>query len=221
MIRSTIRSYASLFAGDVNQSRFTPTQYNDAINLGQQQFALESLALFKDNTITVVDGTATYDLPTDFMLEKEVTHKGLKLDPISRATIQFYARTTDWTTITGTPKYFLIDPEEARKQIRLYPSPLADDAGANLVLTYYPLPADLSSDSATPLNSSVLLVQFHIGIAAYAAWLVLGYEKATPEIVSKRADLYKQYQDKVTEARDKFGNTASEPLRLRGGRIWR
>ena len=201
---SQIRTLASLFANDPQQTRF-PNLYTDVINRAQEQFCFDSKALFKDaSTYTVVSGTAGYSLPSDFWLEKQVTHKGIELTPVTRATLQFH-NPDDWTNDTGTPKHYLIDPEEARKQILLYPIPQGDDAGANLILTYYPIPAALSNDTDTPLNSSALMTQFHIGIASYAAWLLLGYESATPEIVSKRADLFKQYQDMVTEAVDYFG----------------
>lgn len=216
----TITTYASLFCEDPDQTRYTSAQYTSAINEAQRQFALDSKCLWKDaSTYTVVDGTAGYSLPTDFMWEKEVTHKGLRLLPISRATL-LGLKGDDWTDDTGTPTNFLIDPEEARKQILLYPIPQSGDAGANLILTYYPLPTDLSSSTDVPLNSSSLLAQFHMAIAEYAAWLLLGFEKATPEFVSKRGGLIRHYNDAVIKATDTFKNTASEPIRMRGGRYW-
>lgn len=222
MNRGTLRTLASSFCVDPNQTLFTAAQYNTALDLANQQFAMDSKALYKDaSTITVVDGTSAYDLPTDFMYEKKVTHKLIKLDPISRETLEFYIRSEDWTAKTGTPMYFVIDPEEARKQIKLFPIPQGGDAGANLILTYYPFPAAMTADSDTPLNSSSLMVQFHIALACYAAWLLLNYKASSPDISEKRRKLLDQYNDKVTEATDTFGNTKSEPLRLKGGRFWR
>lgn len=221
MIRSSIRSLVGLFLEDPNLTQFTVGQLNDAIDRAQEQFAYDSRALFKDaSTITVVNGTATYNLPSDFWLEKVVTHKGLKLTPRSRATL-LNESGDDWTDDAGTPRHFIIDPEEARKQIRLVPIPQAGDAGANLILTYYPVPAAISSDSASPLNSSALMVQFHQGIAAYAAWLCLFYKKMTPEIQVKQSGLYAMYQGHVTSAIDRFGNTASEPIVTAPKRVWR
>lgn len=217
MNKGQIRTLTANFLGDPGQTRYADL-YSDAIDRAQEQFAYDSKALFKDHTTyTVVDGTATYDLPTDFWLEKMVTHKGLELDPATRHELQRF-NGNDWTQDNGTPNRYIIDPEEARKQIRLYPKPQANDAGANLVLTYYPVPAALSGDSAVPLNSSSLMVQFHIGIAAYAAWLILMSETMTPEVMTKRASLMSQYQDKVTDAVDYFGNTPSAPINIRGPR---
>lgn len=216
-----LRDLASLFVGDPNQTRFTSSQYTAALNRGQEQFAFDTRSFFKDaSTITVVDGTAAYSLPSDFLWEKKVTHKGLKLEPISRETIEFYKRSDDWSDDTGTPKYFVIDPEEARKTITLFPIPKSEDAGANLILTYYPIPTALADGTDTPFNGYALLAPYHIAVAAYAAWLMTTYETQTPEIMAKRGALNKVYQDKATEAADHFQNTASENIRLRGGRAW-
>lgn len=217
---SSLQTFTSLFVSDPNQTLFTPTQYTNALNEAQRQFALESKALFKDaSTYTVVDGTAAYSLPTDFMWEKEVTHKGLRLQPISRSTL-LGLKGNDWSVDTGTPTNFIVDPEEARKQLLLYPIPTGGDAGANLILTYYPLPVDLSASTDVPLNSSALLVQFHMGIVSYAAWLLLGYEPATAEIMAKRREFLRHYNDMLIKATDTFKNTASEPIRMLGGRYW-
>lgn len=215
-----LKQQAAVFAGDPNQTRFG-TLLADAVNNAAKQFALDSKALYKDApTYTTVNGTATYDLPSDFTLERQVTHKGLALKPVTRA--QLLAQNgDDWTDDVGTPTHFIIDPEEARKHLRVYPIPQADDAGANLILTYYPLPSDMSSDSETPLNSYALLAPYHMAIAAYAAWLVLQSEVMTPEIMAKLSGLNRQYQDKVLEAIDKFGNTKSAVLSWRKtGRLW-
>lgn len=215
-----LNSLASLFAGDPNMTRFTATQYRDASNRAQEQFVFDSKCLFKETTFTLADGTAGYDLPADFLWDLRCSHKGLRLEPVSRETLEFYRRTDRWDDDEGTPKYYIIDPEEARKQITFAPIPQGDDAGANTILTYVAKPTELDSDDDEPLNGYDFLVPYHIGIAAYQAWILLGYEEARPEVMAKRGQLYKIYQDKVTEATDRFKNTPSEPLRMRGGRAW-
>lgn len=216
MNRATIRSLAAKFCNDPNLTRYTATQYNEAIDIAEQEFALDSKALFKDaGTYSVVAGTATYSLPSDFWIEKEVSHKGLKLLPITRHDL-ILGNGDDWTDDAGTPTHYIIDPEEARKQIRLYPIPEGDDAGANLILTYYQVPAPMTGDTSTPFNSSTLMSQFHIAIAMYAAWLLLGYGQITPDIQAKRNDLMAQYSMKVTQAVDTFGTTKSAPIRFKG-----
>lgn len=209
-----LRTLAASMCEDPAQTKFTAVKYNDAINKGNQQFAQDSKALYKDFPVVMVENTAAYDLPTDFSYEKAVTLNGIGLDPISRATLEAKKKTDRWDDDQGTPKKFMIDPEEARKTITLYPKPNSTDDGTAVVLTYYPVPATMSSDSTSPLNGSTLMVQFHIGIAAYAAWLLLSFLTQTPEIKEKRADLFSTYKTKIDEAIQTFGNTKSEPLSM-------
>lgn len=212
MNRSELRALTAKMCEDPNQTRFTAVQYNDGLEKGQQQFAVDSKALYKDSTITVIVDTAAYPLPTDFILEKEVVFNGIELQPISRASLQKVKTEERWDDDKGNPKYYIIDPEEGKKTITLYPTPDNVDNGSALVLTYYCFPEAMSSDSSTPLNSSSLMAQFHIGIAAYAAWLILLGLPQTAEIGQKRSDLFGIYKNKIDEAIQTFGNTKSEAL---------
>ena len=213
----------SHFINDPNNYRVSTTQITDAFNRTQSQFVLDSLALYKDDTITTVSGIAAYDLPTDFMFEKLVELKGIGLKPISRATLDYYNTSDRWDDDAGTPEYFMINPEEAKKTITLFPIPQSGDAGSdNMILTYYPFPSTLVYAEQTDiLNGSALMVQFHMGLCAYAAWLLLMNEDMTESIQSKRRDLKKMYDDAVSDAISKFGDTVSEPIMMKGGRYFK
>jgi hypothetical protein len=154
------------------------------------------------------------------MYERRVAFDDNPLDPISRATLDFYKRTGKWATATGDPAYYFIDPEEAVKKIQLYPIPTGNSAGKSLILTYYPKPAAMTSDNDVPLNLSSLIFEYHEAIAQYAACLLLGYNKQDEFTIAKRNGLINYYLDRCSEAQDKFGNTVSEPIRLKGGRTW-
>lgn len=219
---TTLTAIAANFAGDKDQSRYSGL-YTQALNLGQQQFALDSKRLWKDNAaITVLSGTSAYSLPSDFMWEKdgEVTFNGIPLNPISRAEILRIKSSTDWTLDHGTPTYYIIDPEEARKQITLYPQPTANDAGKTLGLRYFPFPTDMSLGTDTPLNGYALMAQFHVSIAAWAAWYLLQAEQVTDAITAKKKQLETIYNDGVSLCVDTFKNTVSQPLQMRGGRVY-
>jgi hypothetical protein len=215
MNRGTIRSLVANMVEDPNQSRYTPAQYNEAIDIAQKEFAFDSKAYYKDaSTYTVSADDADYDLPSDFWLEKQVTHKGIELSPITRAQLQA-ENNEDWTDDTGTPTHYIIDPEEARKQILLYRIPQSGDAGANLILTYYPVPGTPGSDGVNMFDNSALMIQFDLGIAAKAGDILLSYRTQTPEILVKRNDFRRQYGDKVVMAIDSFGNTKKAPMRFK------
>lgn len=217
MTLGTLTTLTRVLSGDADGTRYTG-RYTEALNFAQQQFALDSKALFVDQSITVTGGTAAYSLNTDFMWEKKVTYNGQKLDPISRAELEEVQRGDDWTDDTGTPTHYIIDPEQARRQIRFYPYPPSGDASRTAVLTYYPLPTDLAASGDTPLNSSTLLTQFHMGLAAWAAWFLLANEPQTLEIGAKRKELISIYNDTVSQAADTFKNTAAAIVRRRTNR---
>ena len=221
---TSLTTLAAQFAGDPQQTRYSGL-YTQALNFAQQQFALDSKCLWKDSSITIIGGTATYSLPTDFMWEKMVTYSKsggnsfIELKPISRHELM-RNRGDDWTTLTGDPEYFIIDPEEARKQIRIFRYPPSGDVGGTLTLTYYPLPTDLSAGSDSPFNGYALLAQFHIGVAAWAAWMLMQSEADTEAIIAKKKELIQIYNDRVSQAVDTFKNTASQPFRMRGNRTY-
>lgn len=173
---------------------------------------MDTRALWKDRAYTTTADTATYTLPADFMYEESLTYDGLPLKPISRHTLYTLYPGTDWTTLNGNPTHFMIDAEEASLVVRLIPTPQEAKA---VSMRYYPVPADVSAAGDVVLNSSTLMVQFHLGIAAFAAWLILQSEIVTPEIQAKGREMMKIYNDAVTKAVDTFKNTASEPIRIR------
>lgn len=217
MDRGSARTFVSLKLEDPNQERFTPTQYNDAIDLGEEQFALDTRAILEEDTLTVVDGEAEIALPTNFLVATLVRHKGLKLRPITKAELAFQSG-VDWTTINGTPRAFYIDEED--EKIGLFPKPQAEDAGAYLVLNFAATPTAISADGTVLLNAKALLAIYHPAIVAYAAYWMLGYLPSTPEIQMKRSSLLAEYSEYRDRAIDTYKNMADEPIQMKGGRDW-
>lgn len=211
MILSTIDQLVADFVGDPNQTRYAG-KFTAAVNRAQEQFALDSRTLFKDTTYTTTAADSTYDLPSDFLLEESVLYNGFPLKPVSRRTLYALYPDQDWTLLNGTPTMYMVDPEVGVATLRLIPVP---QEAKTVALRYYPLPASVSNDTDVILNSSTLMQQFHMGIAALAAWYLLLYEEVTPPIIMKRNELMKVYQEAATKAIDTFGNTRSEPLRMR------
>lgn len=218
MILSSLRDQTAKFAGDPSRTRYLDADYLAALNRAQEQFCLETRALWKDTTWTSAANDATYALPSDFMFEESVYFGGLLLKPISRRDLAILSPDVDWTLTPGTPTHYLVDPEEAQKTLLLYPIPTSNDAGKTISMRYFPLPTALAADGDTPLNSSALMSQFHIGLCAYAAWLLLMTEELTPAIRQKRSDLLSIYADAAAKATDLFKNTVSAPWRMRGSR---
>lgn len=216
MNSGAINTLAANFAGDPDQTRFA-NKYFDAQNRAQEQFALDTRALWKDTSWSHSANDADEALPSDFMWEDFVTYDGVRLKPITRYEL-LRLKGDDWTDDTAAlPTHYIIDPEQAVKEIVLYPIPTE---AKTLAMRYFPLPASVSSDSDTPLNSSSLMAQFHMGIAAFEAWLLLMGETPTPEIQLKMKNLMDLYVDSCDKATNLFKNTVSAGLKIRGSRIY-
>ena len=216
---ATLRTQVGAFLGDPDDARWTPAVKLTALNRAQEQFALDTQALFKDTSWSHAANDADENLPSDFMWEDYVSWDGYEISPISRHELNRLNSGTDWTDDSSTsPTHYIIDPEEAVKEIVLYPIPTE---AKTLRMRYFPLPTALSSDSDVPLNSSALMAQFHIGIAAYATWLLLLNEEQTPAIVQKQKAMLTIYNDMTEKAISKFKNTASAPIKKNGWFVWR
>jgi hypothetical protein len=216
MNKAAMRTQVADFVGDKNLTRYPSDQYDRALDRSQEQFALDSHCLWEDEPFTTAIGTATYNLPDDFMWEEFATYDGKELTPISQHELQVRAG-EDWANEQGPPSHVLVNPAEGAKTFRLWPTPQEVKTG---VLRYYPLPASLSSDASVPLNSTALLAQFHIGICAYAAWLLLMSEDETPAIGQKIKRMERLYSDVWATAQALFKDTASAPIKIRGNRKW-
>ena len=212
--RSELRTLTSNFVEDPNITKFTSAKYTDSLETAQKQFCLDTKSLYKIQAYVMAVDDATYDLPTDFVGDKLVMLNGIELDPASRSKLAGLYKSRRWDTLEGTPKYYVIDPMEANKQLLLVPIPDSIADGTSLELTYSCIPTAMATDAATPFNSSVLMTQYHIAIASYAAWLLLGYLTPTDPIIQKRRDLLNTYTGKVNEAIAEFGDTKSEPMSL-------
>lgn len=206
------------FINDINGSRYS-SLYTAALNIAQDQFAMDSKCTFKDMPVqTVVSGQAIYPLPNDFMWEKMILVNGLMLPPISRFELARTNTGTRWDQRTGTPTNYCIDPDIAREDLLLFPIPQANDAGNDIQMTYFANPVDMVNPTDIPLNGNLLLSQYHIGVAAWAGWYLIQGEDATPSTAQKKKDLMAIYNDCVSQCVDQFKNTVSQPLRMRGVR---
>lgn len=219
MDRSTARTFVSLRCEDPNVTRFTSTQYNDEIALAEKDFALESLCIERQTTLTSVADQAYIDVAgvDDLIVFKLVRHKGLKLAPVNKYGLSFQ-HGDDWTDDKGTPKGFYYDDENDR--LYLVPIPESGDAGANVLALYAALPATISADATELLSAREKLQVYAPGVVALAAFRILGNLPQVPELQAKRSGLLKEasyYKDRAIQV---YRNMVDEPIQMRGGRFW-
>lgn len=211
---TTLQARTAKFAGDPDQVRYS-AGYLNAINDSQKQFVLDTNALYKNKSWDSSESAVGhYDLPTDFIIDNYVTYNGIAITSISRNTLYQLYPAIDYLPVIGTPLVYMINTNEDFKKMTVIPYQPAE-SGVTIIMGYVALPADVSAGSDVIFNSSTLMTQFHLGVAAFAAWLLLQSEAITPEIQAKMRELLKIYTDAVNVAIEKFGNTKSERVRIR------
>jgi len=219
MDRTTARSYIASKVEDPDQTRFTLAQYNNAVDLAQQEFSIDARAIIQTNTSTVlVAGTAEYSLPSDFLVAIMFRHNGIKLAPTTKYELSFQSG-QDWSTIpNGTP--VCVYTREENTAFGLVPAPDANAATYTLSIDYIAIPAALSSDSSTLLNGLTILQYYAPAVINWAAQELLTYVPQTAEIQMKRAALLKDYERYRDQAISTYKNMVDEPLKMSGGQIW-
>lgn len=217
--RSTARTLCSLKCEDPDVTKFTAAQYNTELALAEKEFALETLCIEREATLTSVANQAYIDVSgiDDLILFKLIRHKGLKLRPVSKFGLT-YQNADDWTDDTGTPLGSLYDGENDR--LYLVPIPQTEDAGANVLALYAALPATISSDATELLSAREKLQVYAPGIVALAAYRMLGYLTQTPELQVKRSQLMGEYGYYKDRAIQLYNNIVDAPIRMAGGRNW-
>lgn len=221
MDRGTARSLVALKAEDPQQTQFTTEQYNQAIELAEQQFAIDAKAIIREATITVVANQASYGtadgLPSDILMCVLVKHKGLKLRPTDKWSMSFQSA-TDWTVLTGTPKAYIFDDEN--QKLLLINIPQAEDAGANLSLLYIALPAAIANDNTVLLSARSMLQAYTPAIVNWAAREVLSYKPMTQETIIKQNAFLKEYMLYRDQCIEVYNNMVDQPIQMKGGRNW-
>lgn len=170
---TTIQTLVGDLTNDPNHDRYSLTQINTELDVTQSAWNAECKILKETTTLTVVDGTRQYAIssldgvPIAF---SRVTHKGILLQKKDKPFFDLYYGATDWTTVGGTPQYFLIEATDPSVQyITLMPVPQSSDAGAYLVVEFIEAHTSMSASSDQPFNSSPETAPFHYGIAYDAA----------------------------------------------------
>ena len=103
---------------------------------------------FKDTSVTIVDGTQEYSLPTDFVKIEFIYWNGQRLNPAG-GTDRWIADGEQWTTATGAPEEYVIYGDK----LVLYPIPDANSVAADstLQVRHIATPPDFAANAAAGL----------------------------------------------------------------------
>lgn len=162
------------------------------VNAGMREFVRLTECVKKTGSITVVDGTATYDLEatlTDFWFLSE--QEGISIAWTDGTTTWHLVEGKDLTRVdkrrldrehpnwraadAGTPRYFYLDTEGGTTVLGFYPPPdLQSGESATISVPYVPHVADMSDDADQPFtfsaNAAVRLRPWHLAPVHYAAY---------------------------------------------------
>jgi len=205
--------------GDPNNTRWSASKKQDAIQRAQEQFVLDTRALVDVHTDSIVAGTSEYSLPTDVLDITRLAISGKILERSSAFDLDLDTGFQDWTDDEGTPCRYYVDLDPNNKKVRIYPKPQAPDAGTNnLRIEYVKIPPSLSSDSSVPLDSHTLLAPYHDALAYWAAADLLKIRPTEQDLVMVRAHTG-QYEEIVSQCIETFKRLGKRaPARMRGGR---
>ncbi len=221
MDRTTARSLVASKIEDPDQTKFTATQYNTALDIANQQFCIDGRALIESTSVTLVAGQAEYTLPTDFLVMIMARANGIKLNPTTKYELSFQAG-QDWTTLpNGQPSTIYMDEQNGK--FGVVPAPDGTNAALPFTLDYIGIPTAMSADtgsSGTLLNNVTILQYYAMGVVSWAAREMLTYVPQTAEIDAKRRALFEDYQRYFNQLVETYNNMVDEPLRMRGGQVW-
>lgn len=155
-------------------------QYLIWVDEAVQEAARRSRAVIDGSlTVSVVAGTATYNLPSGiiFVRRAKLALESIPLNPESYLDLD--EEVSGWETETGTPLAFVTD--RATGKLTLYPEPIVNDT-LNLVCIVEPAAITLTTD--TPQ----LPARFHHGLVDWLAYRY--YEISDSDLENKEQALY-------------------------------
>lgn len=215
--RASLQALLNLLIDDPNDRLFTSAQKQAKLQEAQERFVLDTRVLRDTSTITIIDGTQEYALPSDVMDIERVVHNGVELKRKSKAELDFLA-SGRWDQDAGTPVYYYVDLDPNNQKMGFYPIPQAQDAGANTPVEYVKIPPALTTDASIPLDGHTLLIPYHNSLAVWAAKELL-WIRPTQENMVKCQHYQQRYEDEVSHCIETFKHLSqSDSWRLMGGR---
>jgi hypothetical protein len=195
---ATLYTFIGDLTNDPNHDRYTTSQINTELDDTQDDWNVQARILTDTVTLTTVSGQRQYPLsgftgtPIAF---PRATHKGLDLIKKEKSWFDLYS-SEDWTTTTGTPKYFGVEATDPDVQnFIVYPTPTDSDVGDNLVSEYVKRHTPMSATTDEPFNSNTLLRPYHWGIGYDVAAKLLSRDPSQENAL--KASAYKKTADEV------------------------
>jgi hypothetical protein len=157
-----------------NRQQFTDTTLLQFLSDGQREANAQNWLIVSSYTITLVQGTTEYSLPSDFIgtmrvwVQNTQSSSYVKIDQTSFD--QLDARSTGWSSATGQPTLYYFDRSSQTVQIGFWPAPSVANSTGTVLIYYVQQTQDVTATTAQPFNGNLLLQPYVTALAYYVAY---------------------------------------------------
>lgn len=198
-IETAVRRNVRDTASSSSLQKYSDAYLDVLINEGQRDVINQTWAISKSSSITLVDATASYSLPSDLITIWRATRQNENLLELDFPQQDADAADESWETQAGEPRYFYTS-FTTPQSVTLYPVPTSTYAGT-LKVFYFSYATDLSSDSDEPFNSIDRLSGYHDLLVYYPTIRILMAEN----MQDKAAPFIQLYQSGVQTMAENVG----------------
>lgn len=157
---------------DANRQQFPDATLLIFLSDGQREANAQNWLIQSSYTFTLTGGTTEYVMPSDFMATLRVWEKPsggayIKLDQTTMD--QLDAQSAGWMNAAGQPTKYYLDRSTQSIYLGFHPAPTTTSTGP-VIVYYVQQTADVTSTSATPFNSNIILQPYVSALAYYVAY---------------------------------------------------
>lgn len=179
-ILTRARTYLRDQQTSTNGQQFSDTTLLQFLSDGQREANAQNWLLQSSATVTLIQGTTEYAMPTDFMATLRVWFKvtgGTGYIKLDQTTFdQLDAQASGWFQATGPPTKYYLDRSSQTVYLAFYPAPSVASSTGTAIVYYIQQPPDITLTGATPFNGNFILQPYASALAyyvAYRGWLSL------------------------------------------------
>lgn len=160
----------ALDAGSTTRQRFSNQEITDFLNDAQSDSVAQTQPLQSSRQFQLVPGTTYYPLPDDYLAMARVTIAQLYMQEASPAALD--GRSRGWPQASGYPVYYFIN-WSSPTVVGFTPWPAQASDTATIRMDYFQNAAEMVNATDQPFNGVPKLLNFHQGLAYYAAAMML------------------------------------------------
>lgn len=173
-VLSRARVYLRDQATSANRQQFPDATLLQFLSDGQREANAQNWLLQSSVTVSLIQGTTEYAMPSDFMATVRLWYKAsgttayLKLDQTSMD--QLDAQAAGWTNASGVPTKYYLDRSTASIYIGFFPGPSVSGSSGTAIVYYIQQPLDITVTSQIPFNGNLILQPYASALSYYVTY---------------------------------------------------